>query len=242
MPTLPQFAPAESREDLLHSIPGVQSGLAEEPIVRLACEVAPLDALLEGGWPRGRLSELYGARSCGKTTLAVQLLAAVTRRGEMGVWIDAADALHPLSLVAAGVELPRVLWVRPRSWQEALRSAEMALSSKGFALVVLDWGEQIPRWPSHGAWVRLQRAAARAQAVLLLLTPRSLAGSFATLRMRLQARRARWVRVGQQAFLEGLQALAVVERNRAGFERQQRCWEVGWQVASNASWTEKACD
>lgn len=241
MPTLPHFASAESREDFLQVVPGVQRGLAEEQIVRLPCEIAPFDALLEGGWPRGRLSELYGTRSCGKTTLALHLLAAVTRRGEMGVWIDAANALHPLSLAAAGVELPRVLWVRPRSWQEALRSAEIVLSSKGFALVVLDCGEQIPRWPSHGAWVRLQRAAARAHAVLLFLTAQSLTGSFATLRMRLQARKARWVRVGQQAFLEGLQTVAVVERNRTGSERQQRCWEVGWQLAGNANWTVQAC-
>lgn len=236
MATLPQFAPKESRQGLLQIVPGVQRGLAGEHVARLPCDIAQLDALLGGGWPRGCLSEIYGTRSSGKTTLALHLLAAVTRRGEMGVWIDAADALHPLSLVAAGVELPRVLWVRPRTWQEALRSAEIALSSKGLALVVLDWGEHIPRVPSHAVWVRLQRAAARAHTALLLLTPQSLAGSFAALRVRLRAHAARWLHAGQCAVLEGFRAVAAIERNRVGPQRAQCGWEARWPVASGASW------
>ncbi|MCX8072343.1 MAG: DNA recombination/repair protein RecA [Candidatus Binatia bacterium] len=231
MPTLPQFAPAESREELLRAIAKVQRGLVEEPIARLPCGVAAIDTLLQGGWPRGRLSELYGTRSCGKTTLALHLLAAVTGRREIGAWIDAADAVHPLSLVAAGVDLSRVLWVRPRSFPEALRSAEVVLSTKGIALVVLDCGERAARFPSRAAWLRLQRAAARSHAVLLLLAPHSLAGSFAALRLRLQANGGQWVRAGQREFLEGLRAFVVVERNRIGRENQRLGWEVRWPSA-----------
>lgn len=224
-----QFAAEMKSAELVGIVPGLRRGWAVEPVIRLPCAVPALDELLGGGWPRGRLSEIYGARSAGKTTLALHLLASVTQRGETGVWVDAADALHPLSLVAAGVDLRRVLWVRPRSGQEALRCAEIVLSNKGFALVVLDWGERAPHLLGHAAWVRLQRAAARAHAVLLVLTPRSLAGSFAALRVHMQRRGTHWLRVGQRACLEGLQAIVAVERNRTGPERQQLRWQASWQ-------------
>jgi hypothetical protein len=74
--------------------------------------VAPLDAVLDGGLPRGELSEIAGARSSGRTTLLLQVIAAATRRGEIAAFIDTFDRLDVASAVGAGVDLDRLLWVR----------------------------------------------------------------------------------------------------------------------------------
>ena len=79
---------------------------------RIACDIAPVDALLHGGLPVGVLTELVGAESSGRTTVALAYVAAATRRGGVCAWIDVADTLDPESVAANGVDLERMLWVR----------------------------------------------------------------------------------------------------------------------------------
>ena len=74
--------------------------------------VAELDAVLGGGFPRGSLVELCGPASSGRTSLAFSLLAQATERQEACALVDVSDSLDPVSLAAAGVELPRLLWIR----------------------------------------------------------------------------------------------------------------------------------
>src|SRR5437899_6547684 len=76
------------------------------------CGVAELDAVLGGGFPRGSLVELCGPASSGRTSLAFSLLAQATERQEACAFVDVSDSLDPISLAAAGVELPRLLWIR----------------------------------------------------------------------------------------------------------------------------------
>ncbi len=74
--------------------------------------ITELDALLHGGFPRGSLVELCGPASSGRTSLAFSLLAQVTERQQACAFVDVSDSLDPISLAAAGVELPRLLWIR----------------------------------------------------------------------------------------------------------------------------------
>src|SRR5215813_1082895 len=74
--------------------------------------IAELDAVLGGGFPRGSLVELCGPASSGRTSLAFSLLAQATEQQRACAFVDVSDSLDPLSLAAAGVELPRLLWVR----------------------------------------------------------------------------------------------------------------------------------
>lgn len=76
------------------------------------CGVTELDAVLGGGFPRGSLVELCGPASSGRTSLAYSLLAQATERQEACAFVDVSDSLDPVSLAAAGVELPRLLWIR----------------------------------------------------------------------------------------------------------------------------------
>jgi len=88
---------------------GFQNRVAVE---LLPCGVTELDAVLGGGFPRGTLVELCGPASSGRTSLAFSLLAQSTERQEACAFVDVSDSLDPISLAAAGVELPRLLWVR----------------------------------------------------------------------------------------------------------------------------------
>src|SRR5213080_3033707 len=85
-----------------------------EPTGRLPTGLAPLDAALGGGLPRGRISELAGARSTGRTGLASAIAANATRAGETIAWIDPEDAFDPETVAGAGIIFDRMLWARPR--------------------------------------------------------------------------------------------------------------------------------
>jgi RecA DNA recombination protein len=77
---------------------------------RLSAPMAAINAMLEGGIPRGRISEIIGRRSCGKTSLAAAFISSATRRGEVAAIIDLANAFDPATMAQAGVDLSRVLW------------------------------------------------------------------------------------------------------------------------------------
>jgi recombination protein RecA len=87
-----------------------------------AMDIAGLDACLDGGLPRGQLSELAGPHSSGRTTLLLHLIAAATRRGEIAALMDTCDRLDVASAAAAGVDLDRLLWIRGASSDVCLQS------------------------------------------------------------------------------------------------------------------------
>src|SRR5438552_4174087 len=111
--------------------------------------VGELDAVLGGGFPRGSLVELCGPASSGRTSLAFSLLAEVTERQQACAFVDVADSLNPLSLAAAGVELPRLLWIR--CGETAGREPDLKTSSY-FAGV----DREIRKTGSHGADTKKQ--------------------------------------------------------------------------------------
>ena len=175
-----------------------------------------LDQLLAGGLPRGRLSEIVGPSSSGMTSLALSLLARTTRDGHCAGWIDCADAFDPASATTAGVELERVLWVRPPSQRDALLCVERLLETDGFPLIVLDRaGHATPHEPTCDphAWLRLARLAASAQCALVLLGPRRCAGSSAHVALELRPAEARWSE--GLVLLERLEIEIVLARHRA---------------------------
>src|ERR1035437_9962142 len=72
---------------------------------RLSSGLAPLDALIDGGIPRGRISEITGRAGWGKPSMPAPSAAFAPRRGEAAAGLDAASAFDPESMAAAGVEL-----------------------------------------------------------------------------------------------------------------------------------------
>jgi hypothetical protein len=93
----------------------IPSALTPAPRIirpRAATGISQVDELTEGGLPVGALTEICGAQSSGRTTLALSFLARVTQAGRVCAWIDVSDGLQPESAAAAGVDLTRMLWVR----------------------------------------------------------------------------------------------------------------------------------
>lgn len=111
---------------------------------RIATGFAALDVVLDGGLPRGRLSELVGTGSAGLTSIVHRLLGRVIEQGQLAAWIDAPDAFDPASAIVAGMDLERLLWVRPPDLATAFSAAEALLGMGGFPLVLLD-----ARIPAH---------------------------------------------------------------------------------------------
>jgi RecA/RadA recombinase len=178
----------------------------------LATGIPDIDRLLGGGFPRGRLSELAGPVSAGRTSLALALLARVTRAGEVTAVVDAADAFDPVSAEATGVLLDRVLWVRAPGLREALRSAQHLLEARGFALVLLNLAVPGARVPP-AVCPRLARAAAATGTALLMLSLGRLAGTAAELALELKATQARFR--GTPPLLEELEIEAALVRHRS---------------------------
>ena len=198
---------------------------------RLTCGITQLDALI-GGLARGRISEVTGPISSGKTTVAASFASAASRRGEVVGWVDVPGAFDPRSLEAAGADLARLLWVsfqknarstrsgfiaKERERRIELKAAEMLLEAGGFGLVVIDFGAL--RFPlSQSASLRLARAAERSGAAVLALATHRVCGTFAALTLAMSKQRASFSRLGTNApaLFDGLRIEASVERNKLG--------------------------
>lgn len=154
---------------------------------------AAFDRLLAGGLERGTMAEVVGSRSSGRFAFALSALAAVTGTGEAAALIDLGDGFDPQGAAAAGVDLERLLWVRPRRMKDVLASAEVILTT-GMPLVVLDLGMP-PLAGGRGAeaaWLRLARTARTQRTALLVSSPYRVSGTAAQVVLELRQRRTRW--------------------------------------------------
>lgn len=135
----------------------------------LASGFAPLDALLAGGFPTGRVVELCGPRASGKTTLALLALAQATRAGRLAAFVDPTGELYPPAARALGADLSRLLVVRPHEPEQALRATALLSRSQAFAAVVADLPPGLsPRQAGPASRRLLEAAQAGRTAVLLL--------------------------------------------------------------------------
>lgn len=82
--------------------------------------VEAVDRLLEGGLPVGVLTEIVGAESSGRTSLALSSVAQLTAAGKVCAWVDVSDMLKPDCAAAAGIALPYLLWVRCGMFRESV--------------------------------------------------------------------------------------------------------------------------
>ena len=208
---------------------------------RLSSGLAPLDALIDGGIPRGRISEITGRAGSGKTSIAASFAAFATRRGEVAAWLNASGAFDPESMAAAGVELRRMLWASMKTAPSArmtratlphsrfaagplarrqsaiVKAAELVLEAGGFGLVVVDFGET-PRALAHASALRIARAAERSGAAVIAIAPWRMCGTFAALSIAASRAETSFSRLapGSPLMFDGLAVDAMVARNKMG--------------------------
>jgi recombination protein RecA len=95
-------------------------------------------ALGVGGMPRGRVVEIYGPESSGKTTLALQVIAEAQKLGGMAAFVDAEHALDPAYAQKLGVDVDNLLVSQPDNGEQALEIVEVLVRSGGVDVVVVD--------------------------------------------------------------------------------------------------------
>lgn len=96
------------------------------------------DALGSGGFPKGRISEVYGSTGSGKTTVALHAIATAQRNGGLAAYIDLDHALTAPYATRIGVNADQLLVTRPRSLDDALYALYHTLETGRFAIVVVD--------------------------------------------------------------------------------------------------------
>jgi recombination protein RecA len=101
-------------------------------------EVVSTGSLGVGGLPRGRIVEIYGPESSGKTTLTLQVIAACQRQGGTAAFIDAEHALDPAYAKRLGVNIDELLISQPDTGEQALEIADMLVRSGAVEVVVVD--------------------------------------------------------------------------------------------------------
>ncbi|MGA0161251.1 MAG: recombinase RecA [Vulcanococcus sp.] len=110
---------------------------------RMRIETTPtgaltLDLALGGGYPKGRVVEVYGPESSGKTTLTLHAIAEVQRRGGVAAFVDAEHALDPVYAAALGVDIENLLVSQPDTGEMALEIVDQLVRSAAVDIVVVD--------------------------------------------------------------------------------------------------------
>ena len=150
LPSLKQVSGDEKKIALEAALAHIEKEYGKGAIMRLGSrpdmnvEVIPtgsltLDmALGVGGLPRGRIIEVYGSESSGKTTLALHCIAEAQKLGGYVAFIDVEHALDPTYAAALGVDLDNLLVSQPDSGEQALEIAEELIRSGALDMIVID--------------------------------------------------------------------------------------------------------
>ncbi|NAZ81152.1 recombinase RecA [Kineococcus sp. R8] len=143
-------APADREKALDAALLNIDKAFGKGSVMRLGDEVRPpieviptgsiaLDiALGIGGLPRGRVVEIYGPESSGKTTVALHAVASAQRAGGIAAFIDAEHALDPDYAKKLGVDTDALLVSQPDTGEQALEIADMLIRSGALDIIVID--------------------------------------------------------------------------------------------------------
>ncbi|MBQ2737259.1 MAG: recombinase RecA [Clostridia bacterium] len=134
-------------------------------------------ALGVGGIPRGRITEIYGPESSGKTTIALHVIAEVQKQGGEAAFIDAEHALDPVYAKKLGVDINKLLVSQPDCGEQALEIAETLVNSGAIDIIVIDSvAALVPRQEIEGD---MGASHVGVQARLMSQAMRKLSGSIA---------------------------------------------------------------
>lgn len=141
---------SQKKQAVNFAIEGIQKQFGKGAIMRLGegpvapidvikTDILPLDiALGVGGIPTGRIIEIFGPESSGKTTISLSIIASVQKSGGVAAFIDAEHALDPAWAKILGVKLDDLLVAQPDTGEQALEITESLVRSGGVDLVVVD--------------------------------------------------------------------------------------------------------
>lgn len=141
---------AETRKDIEDTLDAIKTKFGEEAIIKLGdapkvdVDAIPTgsigldNALGIGGYPRGRVCEIYGPESSGKTTLALHAVAECQKKGGIAAFIDVEHALDPNYSKKIGVNIDELLVSQPDTGEQALQIVETLVRSGKIGVIVID--------------------------------------------------------------------------------------------------------
>ena len=135
---------------------------------QLEWDLLPI-GIKEMGFPRGAITEIYGAPSSGKTTVLHNLLSTATAAGEYCALLDATDSFDPATAAQAGCYFARLLWVRCRGLESAIKAADLLIHGGGWGVIAVDISgvpAQTLRKLPMSWWYRFRRAVENTPAVI----------------------------------------------------------------------------
>lgn len=140
--------------------------------VYLPLNANSLNSLFKKGLSRGRVVEMFGPRSTGKTSVCLHLLASATQNQEICALIDTTGSFDPESAVGAGVNLSSLIWIRCQTNPDyAMRAADLLLHAGGFGVIWLDLCDVAPRLLNRipiSYWYRFCKALENTATILLI--------------------------------------------------------------------------
>ena len=111
---------------------------AQMKVETISSGALTLDVALGGGLPKGRIIEIYGPESSGKTTLALHAIAEIQKQGGVAAFVDAEHALDPTYSAALGVDIENLLVAQPDNGESGLEIVDQLVRSAAVDLVVVD--------------------------------------------------------------------------------------------------------
>jgi hypothetical protein len=159
---------------LAEKFPGARLNLDAPAASHVPTGIAPIDDVCRGGLTKGALTEIVsGENSSGSATLIRQLIANAAHKNQIVTLIDGSDSLEVTRLPQN--VLDRLLWVRCRSANDALKAADLVLRDRNLSLVLLDLkmnpDKQLQKIPAT-PWYRFQRLVEESSAVCAVFTAR----------------------------------------------------------------------
>ncbi len=140
----------EKNTSLLDTIKEIEKTFGKGSVMKLGerqhidVDVIPSGSLLldealgVGGYPKGRIVEIYGPESSGKTTLALHAIAECQKKGGVAAFIDAEHSIDPVYAKSLGINIDELILSQPDSGEQALEIAEMLAASGSIDLIIVD--------------------------------------------------------------------------------------------------------
>ncbi len=216
----------------------IRKAAAAEQVARAATGSPAVDRLLGGGAPRGRITELLGAATCGKATLAARIIgqaqaAAPADEPALAAWLDLPRTCDPEHLRGCGVALEHLLVVRPAAAEDGLAVARHLVESNTLSVLVVAASAGLAEADAGLVADSLEHLAAlvvRTPTALLFLTePAAAMQTLAHVAaLRLELRRGGWLRRGSDVC--GYEGQIRVLKNRLGLAEESAAWRVEFPV------------
>jgi len=236
----PPHADNLREQDRRKAIQEKLSRMEEFPAGPFASGFDALDSALHGGFPRGRIVEIFGPPASGKTTFALQIASNLQRTGNTAVWVDADRSFDPVYAAALGVRLEALTVVQPDTAESAMAMVRQLAESHVVELIIVDSaaalapaleleaeiGSQSPGLHARvlASGLRtLARIVLQSGATLLLLNPsRDDHDSAAGAPVKLHS----WLRIGLSASTRGARFRIVKNKAAGGLTEGEIRWHT----------------